>query len=295
MAQQGQSHGVYGYRFQELPQLPLYQLFATGYQFITESNYYWDGLKRIDGPLYLIQYTVSGAGEFRLGETTHTISEGMAFLAEIPGDHHYCLPSSSQHWEFYFVLFRQQHLQQLWTELVQSIGVTPSFQQSSPAVRSLRSLYAEACGNRIENSFQASSLIYCFLMELLQSSSLQQHDKAAWPIQIRQAVAYMESDFHTLQSLDDVASAADWSKYYFTRVFTETTGISPMDYVTKLRIQKAVELLRQTELTVEQIAHSIGYSSSSYFSKVFRSKVGFPPRDFRLAQHLPSIDRLQFD
>jgi len=290
-----QPYGVYGYRFQDPPQLPIYQLFATGYQEVTETDYYWDGMKRIDGPLYLFQYTVSGFGQFRLGDETHDLYAGNAFLVEIPGDHHYCLPQSSDHWTFYFVLFRQQHMQALWSELLHTVGATPTFDSVSAVVRSLQNLYAEARSNRIQNSYQASSLIYRFMMELLQSSTLQQQEKTNWPLQIKQATAYMEAEFHRLQSLDDVAASAGLSKYYFTRMFTKTTGISPMDYVTKLRIEKAVQLLRSSSLTVEEIAHSVGYSSGSYFSKVFRSRVGFPPADFRLAKELPSIDRLQFD
>lgn len=290
-----QPYGVYGYRFQDSPALPIYQLFATGYQEVKDADYYWDGMKRIDGPLYLFQYTVSGFGQFRLGEETYDIHSGTAFLAEIPGDHHYCLPRSSDHWSFYFVLFRQQHLQKLWAELLQAVGVTPSFDPSSAVVHTLKALYTEARGNRIQNSYQASALIYRLIMELLQTSTLQQQEKANWPQQIKQAAAFMESEYHRLQSLDDVASAAGLSKYYFTRMFTKTTGISPMDYVTKLRIEKAVHLLRSSSLSVEDIAYAVGYSSGSYFSKVFRNRVGFPPADFRLAKELPSIDRLQFD
>ena len=290
-----QPYGVYGYRFQDPPQLPVYQLFATGYQRVAEPDYYWDGMKRIDGPLYLFQYTVSGFGHFRLGGQTHEIHAGTAFLAEIPGDHHYCLPRDSGHWSFYFVLFRQQHLQTLWHELLQTVGATPSFEQSSAVVRSLQSLYAEARSNRIRSSYQASSLIYRFVMELLQSGTAQQQQRANWPQPVRQAAAYMEAEFHRLQSLDDIAGAAGLSKYYFTRMFTQTTGISPMDYVTKLRIEMAVQLLRASPLSVEEVAHAVGYASGSYFSKVFRSRVGFPPADFRLAKELPSIDRLHFD
>lgn len=288
-------YGVYGYRFQDPPQLPVYQLFAVGYQLVTQHDYYWDGMKRIDGPLYLFQYTVSGSGQFRLGEDTCEVPAGSAFLAEIPGDHHYCLPKTSYKWEFYFVLFRQRHLRELWTELVQSIGATPKLEHSSAAVRTLQSLYGDARGNRIQNSYQASAYLYRFMMELLQTGSVQQKERANWPVQIQQAAAYMESEFHKLQSLDDVANAAGLSKYYFTRMFTQTTGMSPMDYVTKLRIEKAVELLRFTALSVEEVALAVGYSSGSYFSKVFRSRVGFPPGDFRMAKELPSIDRLQFD
>lgn len=290
-----QPYGVYGYRFQDPPQLPIYQLFATGYQEVTETDYYWDGMKRIDGPLYLFQYTVSGFGQFRLGDETYDLYAGNAFLVEIPGDHHYCLPQSSDHWTFYFVLFRQQHMQALWSELLHAVGATPTFEPVSDVVRSLQHLYAEARSNRIQNSYQASSLIYRLMMELLQSSTLQQQEKTNWPQQIKQATAYIEAEFHRLQSLDDVAAAAGLSKYYFTRMFTKTTGMSPMDFVTKLRIENAVQLLRSSSLTVEEIAHTVGYSSGSYFSKVFRSRVGFPPADFRLAKELPSIDRLQFD
>ncbi|OMF35985.1 hypothetical protein BK133_09885 [Paenibacillus sp. FSL H8-0548] len=290
-----QPYGVYGYRFQDPPELPIYQLFATGCQEVTDQDYYWDGMKRIDGPLYLFQYTLSGFGHFRLGAETHEIHAGTAFLAEIPGDHHYCLPSSSDHWTFYFVLIRQQHLQGLWKELLQIIGIAPSFEPSSAVVRTLQRLYTEARSNRIHNSYQASSLVYGLMMELLQSSTAQQQEKESWPQPIQQAAAFMEAEFHRLQSLDDVAGAAGLSKYYFTRMFTQTTGITPMDYVTKLRIERAVQLLRTSPLSVEEIAYAVGFASGSYFSKVFRSRVGFPPADFRLAKELPSIDRLQFD
>ncbi|WP_161601309.1 AraC family transcriptional regulator [Paenibacillus luteus] len=290
-----QPYGVYGYRFQDSPQLPLYQLFATGYQEVTDPEYYWDGMKRIDGPLYLFQYTISGFGHFRLGGETREIHPGIAFLTEIPGNHHYCLPETSDHWTFYFVLIRQQHLQGLWRELLQTVGATPSFEPTSAVVRCLQSLYADARSNRIQNSLQASALVYRLMMELLQSNTAQRQVKANWPQPIQQAAAFMEGEFHRLQSLDDVAAAAGLSKYYFTRMFTQTTGSSPMDYVTKLRIEKAVELLRGSTLSVEEIAYTVGFASGSYFSKVFRSRVGFPPADFRLAKELPSIDRLQFD
>ncbi|WP_138752606.1 AraC family transcriptional regulator [Paenibacillus sinopodophylli] len=290
-----QPYGSFGYRFQDSPELPIYQLFATGYQEIRDPDYYWDGMKRIDGPLYLLQYTVSGFGEFRVGSQTYNIQPGMAFLAEIPGDHHYGLPAGSDHWTFYFVLFRQRHLKEVWSELLEAVGATPTFEQSSAVVRALQVLYAEASMNRIQNSYQASALVYRLMMELLQASTAQLLERSGWPQPIKQAVAFMEAEYAHLQSLDDTAEAAGLSKYYFTRMFKRTTGISPMDYVTKLRIEKAVSLLRSSSLSVEEIAFAVGYASGSYFSKVFRSRIGFPPADFRLAKELPSMDRLQFD
>jgi AraC family transcriptional regulator of arabinose operon len=290
-----QPYGVYGYRFQESGQQPLFQLFATGYQRIEHPDYDWDGMKRIDGPLYLLQYTISGCGRFRDGDTVRDIPAGTAFLAEIPGNHRYHLPEGSEHWTFYFILFRQRHLESLWREVTSLLGTTPSFSLTSPVVLSLQRLYVEAKANRIQTGYQASSLVYQLMMELLQAASAQRQEKDNWPLPVRQAASYMETAYPHLESLDEIASEVSLSKYHFTRMFTLATGISPMDYVTKLRIEKAVELLRYTSLPVHEIADQIGYASGSYFSKVFRSRVGFTPGEFRLAKGLPSIDRLSFD
>ncbi len=290
-----QPYGVYGYRFQETGHQPLFQLFATGYQRIENTEYDWDGMKRIDGPLYLLQYTTSGCGRFRDGDTECDIPPGTAFLAEIPGDHRYRLPPGSEHWTFYFILFRQRHLEYLWREVTGLLGKAPSFDASSPVALSLQRLYVEAKANRIQSAYQASSLVYQLMMELLQAATAQRQEKDNWPLPVKQAAAYMKSAYSQLESLDEIAAEVSLSKFHFTRMFTLATGISPMDYVTKLRVEKAVELLRYTALPVHEIAAQIGYSSGSYFSKVFRSRVGFTPGEFRLAKGLPSIDRLHFD
>ncbi|MCA0758052.1 AraC family transcriptional regulator [Paenibacillus sp. N4] len=288
-------YGVYGYRFQDPPELPIFQLFATGYQRETKPDYYWDGMKRIDGPLYLVQYTVSGQGRFRNGPNVHDMRAGRAFLAEIPGDHHYCLPEESDHWTFYFALFRKRHLERLWGELIGAVGDTPFLEPAGGAVLCLQRLFLEARSNRIHNSYQASSMIYQLMMELMAAGTAPQQERANWPQPVRQAAAFMEAEYGRIQSLDDIAGSVSLSKYYFTRMFTAATGLSPMDYVTKLRIEKAAELLRFTTLSVEEIAARVGYASGSYFSKVFRARVGFPPGDFRLAKGLPSIERLHID
>lgn len=290
-----QPYGVYGYRFQDPPELPIFQLFATGFEKVTKPDYDWDGLKRIDGPLYLVQYTVSGHGRFRNGPSVYDMRAGMAFLAEIPGDHRYWLPEGSDHWTFYFALFRQRHLETLWIELIGAVGGTPSLEPAGGAVLCLQRLFMEARSNRIHNSYQASSLIYQLMMELLAAGTANQQERANWPQPVRQAADYMETEYGRIQSLDDIAASVSLSKYYFTRMFTAATGLSPMDYVTKLRIEKAAELLRFTTLSVEEIAARVGYASGSYFSKVFRARVGFPPGDFRLAKGMPSIERLHIE
>ena len=60
-------------------------------------------------------------------------------------------------------------------------------------------------------------------------------------------------------------------------------GISPLDYLTQWRMQKAWDLLRQGEENVEEIALRVGYESGAAFSKAFKREMGFPPGSYRRA------------
>lgn len=291
-----EDYGVFGYRFQDSHIQSVYQLFAVGYENINDAAYDWDGMKRNDGPLYLFQYTLSGCGQMNRNEQSYTVPAGTAFLAEIPGNHRYCLPPSSPNWEFYFILFRQKHLAELWAELIRLLGPLPQLSIDSPAIRLLKHIYSEAWQGRIEDSYRASSLLYQFLMELSRSPSLKHKQPSGWPIKVQLTAEYIKQYYTSSTiSLDDIAAASGGSKYHLTRTFAETTGMTPIAYMNKLRMERAVELLRKSELTIDEIARETGFANGSYFSKVFRKWVGFPPGEFRQAKELPSFDRFIFD
>jgi transcriptional regulator GlxA family with amidase domain len=67
----------------------------------------------------------------------------------------------------------------------------------------------------------------------------------------------------------------------FTRRFYRATGQSPMDYVQSLRIEEAKQILETTDLSIEAVAHDVGYEDSSSFSRLFRRKTGITPAQYR--------------
>ncbi|KRE86454.1 hypothetical protein ASG89_10605 [Paenibacillus sp. Soil766] len=289
------NYGVYGYRFQENPILPLYQLFAVGFQDIRQQEYDWDGMKRIDGPLYLFQYTISGRGKIELDGQLHDVPEGTSFLVEIPGRHRYYLPEDSSHWTFYFALFRQNNLHDVWKGIRNELGPLPQFEPRSLAIRRLETIYSEARIGAIKDGYYASALVYSFIMELLRSSSALRQERSNWPEIVRRAADYIAINFRILEGLDQIAEAAGCSKYHLARTFHQATNFSPMAYTSKLRIELAVKLLRNSSLTVEEIAREVGYQNGSYFSKVFRNWTGYSPSRFREGKELLSIDQIMFD
>ncbi len=81
--------------------------------------------------------------------------------------------------------------------------------------------------------------------------------------------------------LDQLAAAAGLSKYHFLRLFKSTYGVTPGDYISKRRIERAQDLLRATNLTVTEVCHAVGYSSLGSFSSRFQTLTGESPSQFQ--------------
>ena len=101
-------------------------------------------------------------------------------------------------------------------------------------------------------------------------------------ILIKKAVAYIRNNFSKEDiSLNTIAEAIYLSPSYFSRMFKEYTGENVSDYIIRLRINMSRELLRNTNLNINDITEKIGYTSSKYFSKLFRKVVGLTPSAYR--------------
>ncbi len=84
--------------------------------------------------------------------------------------------------------------------------------------------------------------------------------------------------------VDRLAEQVELSPFHFSRVFKETTGMSPLQFVTRERITRAQQLIRETSRSLIEIALDVGYTSPSHFAQVFRRVVGVRPTEFRSAR-----------
>jgi two-component system response regulator YesN len=100
---------------------------------------------------------------------------------------------------------------------------------------------------------------------------------------ISKALKYVQENFTQSISLGDVAGHAGVSKSYLSRVFPEYTGEHFSNYLQRLRIERAKELLRYTDDCIYEIAAKIGFWNSRYFSTVFHDMTGMTPADYRRA------------
>ena len=82
-------------------------------------------------------------------------------------------------------------------------------------------------------------------------------------------------------NLSDIVSPLNISEEHFCRIFKDYTGFRPFEYINRLKIQKAKELLKNSDLSIKDISYQTGFESHSYFSKLFKRYTGCTPGEYR--------------
>ena len=95
------------------------------------------------------------------------------------------------------------------------------------------------------------------------------------------AKEYIKSHYQRDISLDDVSKEVNISPYYFSKLFKEKAGENFIEYVTRIRMDKAKELLNSTDKSMKEICSEVGYSDSNYFSRSFKKNVGVTPTEYK--------------
>lgn len=106
-----------------------------------------------------------------------------------------------------------------------------------------------------------------------------------WSEGIISAVLFAQNYYQDDIGAEEMAEASKLSKYHFTRLFKEETGTTPIQYLTNIRLQKAIELLQHTRYTVDEIAQLVGYKNANYLNKITRKLTGKSPGEIRQERH----------
>jgi AraC-like DNA-binding protein/quercetin dioxygenase-like cupin family protein len=106
-------------------------------------------------------------------------------------------------------------------------------------------------------------------------------DMAGKKSAVENAITYIHDNFAQIKSLSTISENVFLSPNYFCTLFSITTGLSPWEYLTKIRLEEAKKLLIVSDRKVSDIAITVGFSNDSYFSKVFQQYFKMPPNAFR--------------
>ena len=94
-------------------------------------------------------------------------------------------------------------------------------------------------------------------------------------------IEYINKHFAENLTLEDISARAGFSRYHFTRIFKENTGVTVIDHIKARRCDNASYLLRETSKPISEISMECGFDSPSYFAKAFFASYGYLPSEYR--------------
>ncbi|MGB4118431.1 MAG: AraC family transcriptional regulator [Polaromonas sp.] len=162
-----------------------------------------------------------------------------------------------------------------------------SVQSLSPLAMTIGLLDAEARHAELGASTIVHGLIDAvFTYALREQLARQPGNQAGWSLavrdpQIRRALSHLHQDCAKPWTLEALARTAGLSRTALAERFRQALGDTPLNHLRMLRMQKAMQLLIDSEQTLEQIAQAVGYQDAFGFSKVFKRTTGLSPRQFR--------------
>ena len=160
------------------------------------------------------------------------------------------------------------------------IGRDPIVEQIARSF--LGEMQTEGLGGRLYSETLATQLAIHLLRQYCAFDiKLKQYNGGLSSRKLQNAIDYIETNLEEKIGLDTLAKITQISPYHFSRLFKQSTGITPYQYVLKQRIELGKQLLRK-ELPIAEIAMMCGFASQSSFTTAFRKLVGVTPRNYRM-------------
>ncbi len=237
---------------------------------------------------YLIHTVLGGKGEFLIRDKKYTCDIGDTFII-FPGELFSYQADEFLPWHYIWVAFIGHGV----ADLMDTLDVSPDQPIISACLNpKIRSYYKQlySCFNSNHPPALSNLEAGGWVRLLLQQFGLAQQQledinptlDSSIDRVIKQAVQYLTLQFTQPISIEHMSNHLGYHRSHLCKLFRQATGFSPMQYLLKIRMQRA-ELLLATPMTIDQVASSVGYSDALYFSKKFRKWRGQSPSEYKNA------------
>lgn len=233
---------------------------------------------------YLIHFIVNGNGKYCVGGKTYSLGKNQAFLIK-PGEETYYKANDDCPWEYYWVGFNGIDVKNIlyYCGLDKNEYVF-SLVQPEEIFQCLSDMNANANGG-IGAEFRLLGdlyMLFSFLMNEHRQIIPETEDKK----DLLDMLEYIKKNYESDLSLATLAKFANMDKTTVYRLFKKQMAMSPHQYVENFRLHHALELLRNTKMSVLGVALSVGFRDVQSFCRVFKKRFLFTPSQFRACPKL---------
>lgn len=234
---------------------------------------------------YVLIYCVDGSGFYVVDGKRHEVKKNQYFILPIGKPHEY--GSTEGHfWTVYWLHFcgKAAHVFAEGAATPQTINVTMQSRISERINIFDEILTTLHFGDSIEDLRYASSLLSHFLASMRYLGQFRRAKASAEKDIVEQAIHYMRENIENRITLAEVLRYVGYSQSHFSTVFKKKTGMSPLSYFNRLKVEHACQLLKTTDLKVNMICYKVGIEDPLYFSRLFSKVMGMSPTDYRLKE-----------
>jgi AraC-like DNA-binding protein len=239
-------------------------------------------------PHFMIHYVLSGKGSFTIGKKTYPLTKGYGFLI-VPDELAYYVADENDPWTYVWIGFGGRRAGEIVSQLGLSLQQPVFKSDKSKDVYDLVKDMMDHNTFSVEDALRRNGLLSLFLSVIASGMSVTpKSDSGSANDYVTRAQAYVRSNYCNPIKVTDIADYVCINRSYLYTLFQNALGISPQQYLSRYRIAKAVELLQLTQLPIESVAISCGYSDPLVFSKAFHQEKGMSPSAYR--KSLPKSD-----
>lgn len=233
---------------------------------------------------FLIHYITRGKGSYRVGEQSYELGAGEYFLI-CPGTTTFYQADKDDPWSYLWIGFNGMRAPAYleYLHLNQSDRLTGRCENREFLTGCVREMLA-AKELTHANELKRQGQLYLFLAELAacsrEEAGAAEYD---YPVQVyvEHALRYMEEHYQEGIRVRDVADFVGLNRSYLANSFKKLIGESPQEYLIRIRMEKAEELLKQTKDSIAAVAGTVGYDDPMTFSRVFKRERGVSPKEYR--------------
>lgn len=235
---------------------------------------------------YLCFVVLRGSGCLKYGEETYELGEGDVVFIDCRSSYSHSTPAVQDGmdlWNLQWVHFYGPSLTSIYLKYMER-GGRPVFHPKdiTPITSILTKLYQLASSSdyiRDMRINQALSELLTLLME--ESWHPDMTKKTAKQAKVIEVKMYLEEHYMEKISLDVLAEQFFINKYYLSKLFKESYGMTINAYILSVRITRAKQLLRFSDRTIDEIGEKVGIADGNYFARVFKKIEGVTPSEYR--------------
>lgn len=258
-------------RFFALPRL-------CGYEMVYPADgYRIEGLKRGGSPRALFKYTLSGRGKLVIDNVSYSIEPGDLMLLTGPRDYIYEPHPESEKWEFIFISYHQETAVRIIQDIIDEIGNIVRLSSDSVVLKKAWSLYELFKSGDIPSPYAASRTGFDMLMEIGRESTGCTSNESDL---VRKVSSYCFRNLARRISVCELAGHCGYSRFHFTKLFNNATGIAPSEYISDMKLDASLQILQHEDISIKELAARCGFDDQGYFTRKFKARFGVTPLKF---------------